>query len=303
MIYCIISNLRAKRQKIFFLIAALLLFHANCLLASETSELHWYENLAKYRIGSAADALAIIREFGIGVKNSDLLKIPTGLLNANGMDSDKDGLTDEMEKILGTNPDKTDSDGDNYADAVEILNGYNPLGEGKISTDKKLIAKVKGKILLQVENLGAAWFVNPADGKKYYLGRPADAWNVINALGLLDQIELLKNQIDSAAASPESDQSAILAKTADAIRKNDIGMAKTFFTAEMQKIVEYTMNILSPDSRMLLANILSSAKLSEQSEKQKTYQAKAYFYLGGYDIRVYFHIKRQQDGSWLISNL
>jgi hypothetical protein len=34
-----------------------------------------------------------------------------------------------------------------------------------------------------VEDKGQAWYVNPSDGKKYYLGRPQDAFNVMRNFG------------------------------------------------------------------------------------------------------------------------
>lgn len=43
-------------------------------------------------------------------------------------DADKDFLSDEDEKLLGTDPNKRDSDGDSYSDGDEVENGYNPLG-------------------------------------------------------------------------------------------------------------------------------------------------------------------------------
>lgn len=48
----------------------------------------------------------------------------------------------------------------------------------------KLDEKLKGKILLQVELNGEAWYVNPDNLSRYYLGRPADAFNVMRELGL-----------------------------------------------------------------------------------------------------------------------
>jgi hypothetical protein len=73
------------------------------------------------------------------------------------VDSDRDGLTDDQELQLGTdprNPDtdgdqlsdgdevkkyrtdpkKADTDGDGYSDAQEIKNEYNPLGTGRCLT-------------------------------------------------------------------------------------------------------------------------------------------------------------------------
>jgi|GEM_PF-476819 len=41
-----------------------------------------------------------------------------------------------------------------------------------------------GYILLQVHAHGEAWYVYPENGKAYYLGRPADAFNLMTELGL-----------------------------------------------------------------------------------------------------------------------
>ncbi len=43
---------------------------------------------------------------------------------------------------------------------------------------------LSGKILLQVEQNGEAWYVNPENEKRYYLGRPADAFQIMRELGL-----------------------------------------------------------------------------------------------------------------------
>jgi len=42
-------------------------------------------------------------------------------------DSDQDGLSDEEEKSLGTDPKNRDTDSDSYSDAVEVKSGYDPL--------------------------------------------------------------------------------------------------------------------------------------------------------------------------------
>ena len=52
-----------------------------------------------------------------------------------------------------------------------------------------------GRILLDVEKNGEAYYIYPKNRKKYYLGRPADAFKIMRELGLgitnsnLDQIE------------------------------------------------------------------------------------------------------------------
>ncbi len=48
------------------------------------------------------------------------------------VDSDGDGLPDDMEKRFGTDPQKTDSDDDGYSDSDEVKNKYSPLGSGQI---------------------------------------------------------------------------------------------------------------------------------------------------------------------------
>ncbi len=47
-------------------------------------------------------------------------------------DTDGDGLSDGDEVLkYGTNPLKADTDGDGYPDGAEVQKGYNPLGSGK----------------------------------------------------------------------------------------------------------------------------------------------------------------------------
>jgi len=43
---------------------------------------------------------------------------------------------------------------------------------------------LNGRILLQVQDKGQAWYVNPINAKRYYLGRPEDAFNLMRSLGL-----------------------------------------------------------------------------------------------------------------------
>ena len=57
------------------------------------------------------------------------------------LDSDQDGLSDEEEKSLGTNPRNKDTDGDGYSDGVEVKSGYDPRkpapGDKLITEEKK----------------------------------------------------------------------------------------------------------------------------------------------------------------------
>ena len=52
------------------------------------------------------------------------------------------------------------------------------------SSAQGLVYRLKGKILLQVESKGEAWYINPDNLNRYYLGRPADAFRIMRELGL-----------------------------------------------------------------------------------------------------------------------
>jgi hypothetical protein len=149
----------------------------------------WYfsvRDATAYYLGRADDAYAIMRQQGVGVKTVDLSKIPVGLVQMAGEDADKDGLSDLLEDALGTDKAKADTDGDGIGDKQEIEQGSAPTvyGTAKVRTDIAFANKHKGKIFLQVESRGEAWYINPKDGKRYFLGRAADAYSVMRNLGL-----------------------------------------------------------------------------------------------------------------------
>ncbi len=53
-----------------------------------------------------------------------------------------------------------------------------------VSAASSTAERLAGRIVLQVQNNGEAWYISPVDYKRYYLGRPRDAWNIMRALGL-----------------------------------------------------------------------------------------------------------------------
>ncbi len=125
-----------------------------------------------------------MKKLGLGITNQDISGIPVYINNTNGYDSDGDSLSDDLEKALGTDINNIDTDGDGFRDDEEIKNGYNPLGTGRWVTNRALIDRLRGRILLQVESKGEAWYVNPVNGKRYFLGKPSDAFEIMKKLGL-----------------------------------------------------------------------------------------------------------------------
>jgi len=130
---------------------------------------------------SDANIYGIIVKLGKGITNNNLIKIPLAEANLEGTDTDEDGLSNVIEDSLGTDKNKLDTDGDGFSDKDEILNGYNPIGEGLLNIDINFANDQKGKILLQVEANGEAWYV-AGDGKRYFLGLPANAFKAMRSI-------------------------------------------------------------------------------------------------------------------------
>jgi len=144
-----------------------------------------FEEKKMYYLGRPHDAFAIMKSQALGITNANLAKIPVGLSAIAGQDADQDGLADALEQALGTDPKKTDTDGDGHSDQAEVASGYSPLDKAeKLIFDRGLTSRLSGRILLQVEGYGQAWYLNPLDQKRYFLSRPADAFNLMRQLGL-----------------------------------------------------------------------------------------------------------------------
>ena len=140
--------------------------------------------LTMHYLGRPDDAFKVMVSQGVGIKNADLAKIPVALQYLSGPDTDQDGLPDDFEAAIGTDKTKKDTDGDGHDDKSELANNYDPLGPGKIAIDTKFANSHKGQIFIEVEHKGESWYVNPSDGRRYFLGRPADAFNIMRRLGL-----------------------------------------------------------------------------------------------------------------------
>ncbi len=148
-----------KKILIFFTALALMFFFApstyaansitnrlkgRLLLQVEKGGAIWYVNptdVQKYQV-TFANALSLFQKLALGITNADLLKIPVDLDSINS---------------------NLDSDNDGYPDKTELQNGYSPYLAGsnsRFKTDNNLAKKLKGKLLLQVQQGGAIWYVD-----------------------------------------------------------------------------------------------------------------------------------------------
>ena len=78
--------------------------------------------------------------------------------------------------------------------------------------DKTLRARLSGKILLQVESHGEAWYINPDTTRRHYLGRPTDAFNLMRSLGLgISNLDLISIPVaaDGGKGVPPSPTTAL----------------------------------------------------------------------------------------------
>ncbi|MEI6378599.1 MAG: hypothetical protein WCO55_02985 [Candidatus Falkowbacteria bacterium] len=86
-----------------------------------------------------------------------------------GADTDNDGLPDELEKALGTDPKRADTDGDGYDDGQEVANNYSPLNSDAAARYVKAANhNFDGKIVVAPN--GYSWYIDPIGNKRYLLG-------------------------------------------------------------------------------------------------------------------------------------
>lgn len=294
------------------------------LLQVEGNGESWYVSPGsgeRFFLGRPADAFLVMREHGIGITNFDLQKIPIGLIKYNDQDDDNDGLANRLEVAIGTNPKLKDTDHDGHDDYTEIINSFNPLNSSKaLVIDKDFSLAQAGKIMLQVEGHGEAWYINPLDQKRYYLGRPSDAFLVMRELGLgitnsnLAKIPIHKEEIKEKPEPTEptkkvekncdtSSPEKVLKNTSEAIRERDLGYASSCVLPATVKRLEYALDYLSQKELYNLANIMLAAKLESETEVLAVYKIDAHFALGGYNVPIRFVIEKQESGQWLLTNL
>lgn len=176
------------------------------LLAVESHGETWYvDPVTSERsfLNHGAGFLAVIPTVALGISNADIWRIPVGILVPlkGEVDADHDGLTNQMEQALGTYSGSADTDHDGYSDSVEFSNDYTPFGDGKIPVDIALVQRLQGRILLQVEGRGEAWYLNPTDGRRYFIGNADEADRLIEMFSL----GITNTDLAKIAVSAESD--------------------------------------------------------------------------------------------------
>ena len=68
-----------------------------------------------------------------------------------------------------------------FISALALIFASSPIAPAKASS---MGERLSGRIVLQTEESGEAWYIYPDDKKRYYLGRPQDAFDIMRALGL-----------------------------------------------------------------------------------------------------------------------
>lgn len=291
------------------------------LLQVEENGEAWYvdpQKNEKYFLNRPDDAFKIMKNRGTGITNQELDGIPIGLLEYQSNDSDMDGLPDDLEIAIGTDTNSIDTDNDGFHDKVEILNNHNPLSSSSTTTSYEIPKNFLGMIFLQVERNGEAWYINPVDSKRYYLGRPIDAFNIMKKLGLgisnnnLNKIAsgyVYKTPPVTQIPTNEPNQDTVLytspgkvmTAAAQAIRRGDKKLVLTCFTSNQHKAMEYTMDFLDSEQRLTLANILSDSSSASITDTKAIYSTEVYFKNDKHPVN--FYLEKQDNGGWLLTNL
>lgn len=73
-----------------------------------------------------------------------------------------------------------------------------PTTTNAVNVDQVLVDRLRGRILLQVESKGEAWYVSPDDGRRYFLGSPSEAFALVRSFGqgILDKTLFTIKQAD-----------------------------------------------------------------------------------------------------------
>jgi hypothetical protein len=195
------------------------------------------------------------------------------------------------------------------ADALEIMKHFG-IGATHAFLSKKIFADPhKGKIYLDVEDFGKAYYINPKNGTAHYLGKPLDAFNAMKLLA----IGIKNNDLQQIPAGEclacgqntnEESPGAVLNSAAKAVAAGNKTEALKYFFPALKKSAEYSIEKLNSESRKSFASILAGARETQGSTNiKKIYSNEAFFALGGKNLTIRITMEKQPDGKWLITSI
>ncbi len=225
------------------------------LLQVESHGEAWYvspDNSSRFYLGRPDDAFSLMKDKGVGISNKDLSRIAPAVDALSGPDADGDKLPDDFERAVGTNPGVADTDGDAFSDFDEFASGHNPKSDGLLPFDSAFSKAQKGRIFLQVESKGEAWYVYPPTAKRYFLGRPVDAFAIMRKLGLgITNADLEK----IVALTPNYDLAGLEARLFELvnIEREKNGLKKLKTNAEVAAVARRHSRDLAEENKLYTA--------------------------------------------------
>ena len=201
---------------------------------------------------------------------------------------------------------------------------------GIILGQENLAQKLAGRIVLEVESHGEAWYVDPVNLNRYYLGRPSDCFEVMRTTGLgistddIAQISIAEksltppkilqnNPINSNTQSQsnqaqenltqnnpiQSSSQQILIAAGEAIRAGSAKTTEKYFTDGLSSAIQYTLKNYTADQRLTLGNIISGASLKQTTSQTATYSTQVSSPLGG-NTDIQIRLAQNERGEWKI---
>ena len=174
------------------------------------------------------------------------------------------------------------------ADAFAVMRSYGlgisnkdlaKIGTAKESNkDMALAKKLAGRILLQIEAKGEAWYINPLDLKKYYLGRPNDAFALMRAKGLGISNANLEKIISTAPVAPIKPIEIITPPTENQTPSENKPATSTEIIASSSQATTSAGEIISPENLAWK----SSVKIATNRNTPQTY------YSGNGDLWIFY---------------
>jgi hypothetical protein len=194
------------------------------------------------------------------------------------LDSDQDRLTDQEERMIGTDPMKADTDGDGYSDGKEVESGYSPLkpapGDKIGSAPATSVPTSASDTSSSIANLTNSPTLDDSfyddDAMTDLASDPSNPNLTNEMIGQLMQLTKEKaTTSDSFASNPTYSSEDLAQITQGALQTVDI-------TKDLPDIQDSEMNILPPvDDKDLSDDEIKT----EQKKQIETYLAKSAFLL------------------------